>query len=257
MRTIELAGHRVELYEAIDELPMSRLHRFNKMLLIDAGVGSSMSDVDTHIERVTRYLSLGKTTEAQTELSNMRQNIYMVLSGINTRHLAFAALVRSVDDVARDDISDAGLRATLEIFADVPVCELTDVVRSAKKKIDDELHAYFPSMFDDASAKEYHNLLRKRTAEILDGILGDDMESREGTIEHLTTLLITYGRPQCFEGGAAEVQYDRQYEDMCILMSQRLNADPKQYTVMEYYTAVEYIEHETKEMKKIQAKTKR
>ena len=64
----------------------------------------------------------------------MRQNIYMVLSGINTRHLAFAALVRSVDDVARDDISDAGLRATLEIFAEAPVHELTDVVRSAKKK---------------------------------------------------------------------------------------------------------------------------
>ena len=42
------------------------------------------------------------------------------------------------------------------------------------------------------------------------------------------------------------MQYDRQYEDMCILMSQRLNADPKQYTVMEYYTAVEYIENEKK-----------
>ena len=75
--------------DAIDELPMTRLHRFNKMLLrVERGRGVEHFGRRHAYRRVTRYLALGKTREAQTGLSNMRQNIYMVLSGISTRHLA-------------------------------------------------------------------------------------------------------------------------------------------------------------------------
>lgn len=44
MRKIVLAKHKVELYDSIDELPIVRFHKYNKMLLIDAGVGSDLSD---------------------------------------------------------------------------------------------------------------------------------------------------------------------------------------------------------------------
>lgn len=55
MRKIVLAKHKVELYDSIDELPIVRFHKYNKMLLIDAGVGSDLSDWDAHMEKVVRY----------------------------------------------------------------------------------------------------------------------------------------------------------------------------------------------------------
>ena len=48
MRKIVLAKHKVELYDSIDELPIVRFHKYNKMLLIDAGVGSDLSDWDAN-----------------------------------------------------------------------------------------------------------------------------------------------------------------------------------------------------------------
>lgn len=51
MRTIKLAGKKVEIYDAIEDLPILRFHKYNKMLLIDAGIGSDLSDFDKHIEK--------------------------------------------------------------------------------------------------------------------------------------------------------------------------------------------------------------
>ena len=42
MRKVTLSGHVVEIYDAIDELPMRRFHRYNKMVLVDAGIGSEI-----------------------------------------------------------------------------------------------------------------------------------------------------------------------------------------------------------------------
>lgn len=51
MKECIINKHNVVLYDSIDELPMLRFHKYNKMLLVDAGVGSDLSDFDRHIER--------------------------------------------------------------------------------------------------------------------------------------------------------------------------------------------------------------
>ena len=38
MKEVELAGHKVVLYDSIDELPIARFHKYNRYLLVDAGV---------------------------------------------------------------------------------------------------------------------------------------------------------------------------------------------------------------------------
>ena len=94
MRKIVLAKHKVELYDSIDELPIVRFHKYNKMLLIDAGVGSDLSDWDAHMEKVVRYCRLNQPDKAEKEIGNIRQNIYFIQSEISPKHLAFAALVK-------------------------------------------------------------------------------------------------------------------------------------------------------------------
>ena len=88
MKTVKIGERTVEIYDAIDELPMLRFHKYNKMLLVDAGIGSDLQDFDTHIEKAIRY-ARSKTPElAAIELDNMRQNVYFIQTGISPKHLA-------------------------------------------------------------------------------------------------------------------------------------------------------------------------
>jgi hypothetical protein len=58
-------------------------------------------------------------------------------------------------------------------------------------------------------------------------------------------------KPRTFTGmGSVEIEYDRQFEDMCLLISQNLHTDPKRMTVLEYYNAYQYIERQAKEQKR-------
>ncbi len=58
MKKVKLNGHKVVIYDSIDELPIVRFHKYSKMLLVDAGVGSDINDCDAHIERATRYIRM-------------------------------------------------------------------------------------------------------------------------------------------------------------------------------------------------------
>lgn len=250
MKTTKIGEYTVEIYDAIDELPMLRFHKYNKMLLVDSGIGSDLGDFDAHIEKAMRYAK-SKTPElAVTELDNLRQNVYFIQTGISPKHLAFAVLVKSIDGNPCNDLSDDALQKIVEMFGDVPVKELTAQMEAVKKKIDDELKMYYPHLFDDASVKEYYDELRRRTILVLDGIIEGETDDKRAEIEKITDLLLMYNRPQPFSGSDnTEIQYDKQFENMCLLIAQHLHVDAKKYTVLEYYNAFEYIKKALKPQK--------
>lgn len=251
MREVTLKGHKVMLYNSIEELPMVRFHKFNKCLLVDAGIGSDLSAFDGHIERVVRYIKNDQREEANKELQNLRQSVFMVLQELSPQHMAFACMVVSIDGEACDDISDEGLRKILETLGDVPVGEVTAESEAVKKKIDEDLTVYFPSIFDDSRSKEYYDKLKARTQAMLESIVQGDTDERKQRIERLTDELVTFTKPRSFAGSkSAEVVYDRQFEDMCLVISQNLHTQPKKYTVLEYYHAYLFIERQQKEQKR-------
>jgi hypothetical protein len=134
MKEVELNGHRVKIYDSIDDLPIVRFHRYNRMLLVDAGIGSDIADFDSHIERVVAYIRKGDNQNAAKELDNLRQNVYMIMSGQSVRDLSFACLVAEVDGKLQDDLSPEGLTKVLELLGGTPRKELAEVFQSAKKK---------------------------------------------------------------------------------------------------------------------------
>ena len=252
MKTVKIGERTVEIYDAIDELPMLRFHKYNKMLLVDAGIGSDLQDFDTHIEKAIRY-ARSKTPElAAIELDNMRQNVYFIQTGISPKHLAFAVLVKSIDGEPYNDLSDDGLQKVVDMFGDVPVKELTAQMEAVKKKIDEELRLYFPRIFDDAALKEYFDQLKERTVILLRTIIaGEATETDAKRIDEITAELITYFNPQSFSGAdSVEIRYDKQFENMCLILSQNLHVDPKRFTVLEYYNAFEYIKEQAKKANK-------
>lgn len=252
MKECIINKHNVVLYDSIDELPMLRFHKYNKMLLVDAGVGSDLSDFDRHIEKVIRYLNSPTPNMAIVELENMRQNIYFIQSEVSPRHLAFAVLVKSINGKPRNDLSDDGLQQTMSLFKDVANSEITAHLEAVKKKIDDELRLYFPRLFDDATLKEYYDKLKQRTIVVLRTIIdGRATEADAKEIDDITAELITYFNPQTFTGSeSVEIRHDRQFENMCLILSQNLHVDPKKFTVLEYYNAFEYIKEQAKKANK-------
>ena len=114
MRDIKIGNKKIKIYDSIEELPMKRFHKYNKMLLVDSGLGSDLSDFDRHISRVAAFLKEGKTELAITEIENMRQNIYNIQAGIDPKMFAFACLVAEINGEGITDISDDALRALAE-----------------------------------------------------------------------------------------------------------------------------------------------
>ena len=163
--------------------------------------------------------------------------------------MAFAVLVKSVNGTPLNDLSDDGLQKTINLFSDVPHSEITAQLDAVKKKIDDELRLYFPRLFDDATLKEYYDKLKQRTIVVLRTIIdGRATEADAKEIDDITAELITYFNPQEFTGSdGVEIKHDRQFENMCLILSQNLHVDPKKFTVLEYYNAFEYIKEQAKE----------
>ena len=247
MKEVRLNGHNVQIYASIEELPIVRFHKYNKCLLVDAGVGSDLNAFDTHIERVVRFIRADKREDAAKEMENMRQNIYLIIQGLSPQHLAFACLVAKIDGEPYEDLSDDGLQKVLELLGGVTKKDITAQTEAVKKKIDEELTLYYPAIFDDARSKEYYDLLKQRTRAMLDCIIEGDTEEREKEVEDITDRLITYSKPKKFTGsGSMEIEYDKQFEDMCLVISQQLHTDAKKMTVLEYYNAYQYIQKQSK-----------
>lgn len=90
------------------------------------------------------------------------------------------------------------------------------------------MQLYFPKSFDDATVKEYYDQLKQRTLLMLDAIIQGDESDKRAEIDDITTLLLTYTKPQSFSGSdSMEIQYDKQFENMCLMLSQHLHVNRK------------------------------
>lgn len=258
MVTVKIGKHTVEMYDTIEELPIVRFHKYQKLLLIDAGIGADINAFDQRIEKTRRFLMDGKTDNAQKELENLRQSVFLIQSGINPKHRAFAALVAKMDGVECGDVSDDGLAKLTEKLNDAPEGELTAQLDAVKKKIDAELRLYFPGIFADSEIKEYYDLLKKRTMAVLANIIaGVNSPDATPEIEKLTTALITYSDPKSFAGSeGVEIQFDRQFENLCLVLSEQLHVKPKDYTVLEFYNAFDFVKERAKQAEKAQKRAK-
>ena len=243
MVTAKIGKHMVQMYDGIDELPIVRFHKYQKLLLVDSGIGADIAAFDQRMEKTRRFLMAGKSEQAQKELANMRQCVWLIQQGINPKHRAFAVLVKSIDGRDFEPTTDDVVDAILEILNDVPINELTDRLDSVKKKIDDELLLYFPALFNSSDVKEYYDLLRKRTLAVLENIIaGVDDPGNAANVDRITTELITYANPQIFSGSdGVEIQHDRNFENLCLALSENLHVDPKKYTILEFYNAFDFL----------------
>lgn len=245
MKTVKVGKKTIEIYDSIDELPIKRFHKFNKYLLVDSGIGSDLNDINDHIAKIKRYVNSNDKSNANRQLDNLRQSLYMVSQETHLRHLSFMVLIKSINGKEVHDLSDENLKKLLKEFENESKSFLDRLIESVKKKIDQELNLYFPGNFDDASVKEYYDKIRNRALLQLDAIIRD--VDNDEKIDKIEEFLLTLAKPKVFSGkDSVEIKYDKQFEEMCLFLKQELSVEPQDMTVLQFYNSFEYLKKQKK-----------
>ena len=56
MQTLNVGAMVIKMYDSIEDLPILRYHKFNKCLLVDAGIGADIGSVDRHLLKARTYI---------------------------------------------------------------------------------------------------------------------------------------------------------------------------------------------------------
>lgn len=246
-----VAGHKLVFYDSVEDLPIVQFHRYSKFLLVESGVGDNINDIDRHITKIFNFF--GDRKKMQQELLNLRQCLYVIATEQDIHNKATLCLVRSVDGKVWEDFSDSGLDELYKLVNKASVKELDTIAAQVREAIDENLIQYFPKVFEDSTQKNYTDLLRKRALlQVTSIVNGEDNESE---IKQVEQSIYRMQNPKGYMGqDSEEVRFDKQFEDMCLLMAKEFGGGIKKYTTMEFYTAFERLTRQYNEAKKIRNK---
>ncbi len=137
MREVLTDQGKFKISDSIKELPIDRFTEFQKYILQDSGIGSTIEDVYRHSERLDAFLSSAKISEAVAERVNQHYNFFFMLNKVNITHFSFAVFVDSINDQPIEDYSEGGLKIVCEKLAKVKLRrgELEDILEDVKKKL--------------------------------------------------------------------------------------------------------------------------
>lgn len=239
----------LELYDGIEELPIVNFQKFNKYMLIDSGIGSDFDDINNHISNLARLIKAADKAKALQELQNMRQNMFMIVSNISPKYMAFAAFIHSINGQKVTDLSDENLKRILDSLRTTKKSKVAELFEGLKKKVQTELILYFPAEFNSAKNKEAYDQLKRRTLLVLEGVITGQNKAKE--IEQIDDSLFAGYKPKSFIGAeSVEIEHDKGFETSCLLISQELHIDAKTLTTLAFYSALETIK------KQLEAKNK-
>lgn len=245
MKTVCIRGKVLKLYDSIDEMPIINFQKYNKYLLMDAGLGSDANDIDAHIVRIAKLIKAKSEKEALQELQNMRQSLHMINSNISPKYLAFTALIHSINGKVLTDLSDDNLQVVLNSLKEAPHSFITSLLAIFKKKVQLELETYFPVAFSvSARDKDLYDKLKARTLLVLGDIINNTDSSDK--IASIESLMLAMCKPKLFYGPeSVEVKHERDFNNACLLIAKELNYDTHDLTVLQFYSALELIKKQT------------
>lgn len=127
----------IEYYDAIDDLPIVRHHRFNEFISLKIGIGSTAQDIDNHIVGLAQMIQRGDKEIAINKLMNMGQCIKFAIENVSPESMAFAVLVHKINGVEMNDVTDHGLNKVIGLLSEIKVSYgmIKSIVEFVKKKL--------------------------------------------------------------------------------------------------------------------------
>ncbi len=111
---VEVKGHKIELYDSTQDLPILRFQKFNKYVMIANEVGNTFEDYDQRTVKALSFLQKEMVPEAIQELSNRRQTVFNAFNEFSPKSKAFAVLIKRIDGKYYDGYSPGELDEALK-----------------------------------------------------------------------------------------------------------------------------------------------
>lgn len=106
MRTITHNGNRLELYDSIEEMPITRFMGFNRSIMIDSGIGSDFQAFSAKVQTILGFIANEQLEKASAELNNMQALFHMMISKTNPGFCSFAWLIKMINGELVTDMTD-------------------------------------------------------------------------------------------------------------------------------------------------------
>lgn len=137
MKEIKFNGNYLEMYDSIDEMPITRFNAYNRYLLIDSGIGSDLADFDKTISLLLRYIAKEDSENATRVIMNMRQNLHFVVEQVSPRMSAFVCLIRRLNGKEFEDMDSENIERTIKDLSrkGLTIGKLNGFVDHVKKKL--------------------------------------------------------------------------------------------------------------------------
>lgn len=137
MYTIKTQSNTIKLFDDISEVSIERFNKYNRAVLIDSEIGSTIQDYDTHLSKLYNFIASNKKDDALAEINNMRQQIFFIQNGINPGQHCFASMIHSVDGVKVELENDSDVVDVLKVLSDGGLTEshIKEFLEGVKKKL--------------------------------------------------------------------------------------------------------------------------
>jgi len=155
MKDININGHLIEMYDSIEDMPITRYNSFNRYSIIDSGLGNTFGDVDQKITETIGLVNSDAKEKAIQSLMNMRNTYYFLFENIDPKSSSFICMIKSIDGKPNDDISENGILKTREILMRTKITRamMVTLLSELKKK----LIASLKSIFQSSQIKPKHS----------------------------------------------------------------------------------------------------
>lgn len=154
MNTCIVGGHKVELYNSIDEMPMINYHRFNKFMMFDSALAPDANGVIGHLSRMSELLNAEQYDKLKVELQNTYMSISYIMNDISPVSMAFACMVHSIDGAVVMDLSDEALKSLSFKINRESAKVLREKVEELKKKLTSSSKPTLRELFRRVREKE-------------------------------------------------------------------------------------------------------
>ena len=78
--------------------------------------------------------------------------------------------------------------------------------------------------------------------------------NHDAELEEVNKNLANYIKPNNFENEQSIIEFDKQFEEMCLILSKEFGKDIKGKSVMEFYSAYNLLKKQHEELKKLNKK---
>jgi hypothetical protein len=139
MRTIKIGKvipTKIELYDSIKEMPITRHNELQKLIVMNHGIGSTIEDYNNHFGKVHAYLQADKKDDAINEMTNLFKNYFAIINELGFWSYPILAYVHSIDG-KEFDINEDRLKEDMLMLSKkgLTVADVESQIGELKKKL--------------------------------------------------------------------------------------------------------------------------